>query len=158
MGTTKTSSASRVACSCKQAFYINLVIGAVLAPAYFLILPDSENNPGLPLMGKFKKTDWLGTIVLMVGSAFIIMAMNFGGSVFAWNSSEEIAFWTMTGIFLILMALVTKFHPFVAKEDKLYPSHFIRKFELVNLQIQTFMMSGVMFVSRSIWLSCSPMY
>lgn len=127
----------------------------MLAPAYFLILPDSENYPGLSLLGKFKKTDWLGTIVLMAGSAFIIMAMNFGGSVFAWDSSEEIAFWTMTGIFLILMALVTKFHPFVANEDKLYPSHFIRQFELVNLQIQIFMMSGLMFVSLSSRLSWS---
>jgi hypothetical protein len=119
----------------------------VLAPAYLLILPDFENNSGLSLMGKFKKTDWLGAIVLMGGSAFIIMAMNFGGSVFAWDSSEEIAFWVMTGVFLILMALVTKFHPFVSKENKLYPSHFLRQFELVNLQIQIFMVSGLMFVS-----------
>ncbi|KAI4155006.1 MAG: hypothetical protein L6R39_001309 [Caloplaca ligustica] len=129
----------------RWAFYINLVIGAVLAPAYILILPDFENHPALSLMGKFKKTDWLGTIVLMGGSAFIIMAMNFGGSVFAWDSSEEIAFWIMTGVFLILMALVTYFHPFVSKEDKLYPSHFLKKFELVNLQIQLFMVSGLMF-------------
>lgn len=98
-------------------------------------------------MGKFKKTDWLGTIVLMGGSAFITMAMNFGGSVFAWDSSEEIAFWVMTGVFLILMALVTYFHPFVTNENKLYPSHFLKQFELVNLQIQLFMVSGVMFVS-----------
>lgn len=118
----------------------------MLAPAYILILPDFENHPALSLMGKFKKTDWLGTIVLMGGSAFIIMAMNFGGSVFAWDSSEEIAFWVMTGVFLILMALVTYFHPFVSKEDKLYPSHFLKKFELVNLQIQLFMVSGLMFV------------
>jgi len=127
-------------------------MGAVLAPAYFLVLPDFENNPGMSLMGKFKKTDWLGTIVLMGGSAFLIMAMNFGGSVFAWDSSEEIAFWVMTGVFLILMALVTKFHPFVSNENKLYPSHFLKQFELVNLQIQLFMVSGLMFV-RTI---CSP--
>lgn len=127
-------------------------MGAMLAPAYFLVLPDFENNPGMSLMGKFKKTDWLGTIVLMGGSAFLIMAMNFGGSVFAWDSSEEIAFWVMTGVFLILMALVTKFHPFVSNENKLYPSHFLKQFELVNLQIQLFMVSGLMF-GRTI---CSP--
>lgn len=106
-------------------------------------------------MGKLKKTDWLGIIVLMGGSTFIIMAMNFGGSVFAWDSSEEIAFWIMTGIFLMLMALVTKFHPFVSKENKLYPSHFLRQFELVNLQIQLFMVSGLMFVSTNSRLSRS---
>ena len=121
-------------------------MGAVLAPAYFLILPDFENSPGMSLVGKFKKTDWLGTIVLMGGSAFLIMAMNFGGSVFAWNSSEEIAFWVMTGVFLLLMALVTRFHPFVSNENKLYPSHFLKQFELVNLQIQIFMVSGLMLV------------
>ncbi|KAL8723275.1 MAG: hypothetical protein Q9225_000397 [Loekoesia sp. 1 TL-2023] len=129
----------------RWAFYINLVCGAVLAPAYILILPDFENNPTLSLKGKFKMTDWLGTTVLMGGSAFIIMAMNFGGSVFAWDSSEEIAFWVMTGVFLILMALVTYFHPFVSEENKLYPSHFLKQFELVNLQIQLFMVSGLMF-------------
>ncbi|KAI4179913.1 MAG: hypothetical protein LQ346_007094 [Caloplaca aetnensis] len=129
----------------RWAFYINLVIGAVLAPAYFLILPDFEDNPGMPLLQKFRKTDWIGILVLMGGCTFLFMAMNFGGSVFAWDSSEEIAFWTMTGVFLILMALVTYFHPFVSEENKLYPSHFLRKFELVNLQMQLFMVSGIMF-------------
>ena len=103
----------------------------------------------MPLTKKFKKTDWLGTTVLMGGSAFLIMAMNFGGSVFAWDSSEEIAFWVMTGVFLILMALVTIFHPFVSNENKLYPSHFLKQPELVNLQIQVFMISGVMFVRNA---------
>jgi hypothetical protein len=130
-----------------QAFYINLVIGALLAPAYVLILPDFESNAGMPLKEKWKKTDWIGTVVLMGGSAFLIMAMNFGGSVFAWNSKEEIAFWVMTGVFLIFMVLVTKFHPLVSYENKLYPSHFLKNFELVNLQIQMFMVSGLMFVS-----------
>lgn len=119
----------------------------MLAPAYFLILPDFEDNPGMRLTEKFKKTDWLGIIVLMGGSTFLFMAINFGGSVYAWDSSEEIAFWTMTGVFLILMVLVTKFHPFVSNDNKLYPSHFLRKFELVNLQMQLFMVSGLMFVS-----------
>lgn len=91
--------------------------------------------------------DWVGTIVLMGGSAFLIMGMNFGGSVFAWDSSQEIAFWVMTGVFLILMFLVTYFHPLVSNENKLYPSHFLKNFELVNLQIQLFMVSGLMFVS-----------
>lgn len=101
----------------------------------------------MPLLQKFRKTDWIGILVLMGGCTFLFMAMNFGGSVFAWDSSEEIAFWTMTGVFLILMALVTYFHPFVSEENKLYPSHFLRKFELVNLQMQLFMVSGIMFVS-----------
>ncbi|KAL8873419.1 MAG: hypothetical protein Q9174_001114 [Haloplaca sp. 1 TL-2023] len=129
----------------RWAFYINLVLGAVLAPAYLFILPDFENLPTHTLLSKLKLVDWIGTTVLMGGSAFLIMAMNFGGSVFAWDSSEEIAFWVMTGVFLILMFLVTYFHPFVSNENKLYPSHFLKKFELVNLQIQLFMVSGLMF-------------
>lgn len=83
------------------------------------------------------------------------MDMNFDGSVFAWDSGEEIVFWTMTGIFLILKALVTKFHPFVSEENKLYPSYFIEKFEHVNLQIQLFMVSGLMFVCTMSRLSRS---
>ncbi|KAL8971655.1 MAG: hypothetical protein Q9183_000944 [Haloplaca sp. 2 TL-2023] len=129
----------------RWAFYINLVLGAVLAPAYLFILPDFENHPNNTLVSKLKLVDWIGTTVLMGGSAFLIMAMNFGGSVFAWDSSEEIAFWVMTGIFLILMFLVTYFHPLVSNENKLYPSHFLKKFELVNLQIQLLMVSGLMF-------------
>ena len=101
----------------------------------------------MSLKGKLRKTDWLGTSVLMIGSAFLIMAMNFGGSVFAWDSAKVIAFWVMTGVFLILMVLVTWFHPFVSKEDRLYPAHFVKRFDLVNLQFQIFMISGLMFVS-----------
>ncbi|KAL9014344.1 MAG: hypothetical protein Q9173_001014 [Seirophora scorigena] len=129
----------------RWAFYINLVIGGILAPAYVLVLPDFDNNAGMPLRGKFRKTDWLGTAVLMVGTTFLFMAMNFGGSVFAWDSAEEIAFWTLTGVFLILMAMVTYFHPFVSDENKLYPSHFLKQWDVVNLQMQLFMVSGIMF-------------
>ncbi|KAI4104568.1 MAG: hypothetical protein L6R37_003172 [Teloschistes peruensis] len=129
----------------RWAFYINLVLGGVLAPAYLFILPDFENYPRHSLVSKLKMVDWIATIVLMGGSAFLIMAMNFGGSVFAWDSSQEIAFWVMTGVFLILMFLVTYFHPLVSNENKLYPSHFLKNFELVNLQIQLFMVSGLMF-------------
>lgn len=58
------------------------------------------------------------------------MAMDFDRLVFAWNSSEENAFWTTTD------DIGHPFPLFVSGENKLYLSHFLRKFELVNLQIQ----------------------
>lgn len=72
------------------------------------------------------------------------MAISFGGTTYAWNSGSEIAFWVVSGILLIVMAFITARPVLVSKADRLYPGHFVRNLELVNLQLQLFLVTGVM--------------
>ncbi|KAI9785099.1 MAG: hypothetical protein M1816_000510 [Peltula sp. TS41687] len=127
----------------RWAFYINLVIGALLAPAYLLLLPSVDFQAGRSLKEKLKMMDWIGIAIFFGGTTCFTMAINFGGTTYAWDSGPQITLWVMSGVLLLAMALVTIYHPFVAAKDKLYPAHFLKRLELVNLQLQLFLISGV---------------
>jgi len=122
------------------------VIGAIFAPAYFFLLPSVDLRAGTPIMEKLKMMDWVAIAIFFGGTTCFTMAVNFGGTTYAWNSGSEIALWVMSGVLLIVMVLVTMYHPLVSAENKMYPSHFLKRPVLVNLQVQLFLISGVMIV------------
>ena len=128
----------------RWAFYINLVIGAVFAPAYLLLLPSIDLDAGTSFFKKLAKLDWIGTIVFIAFLLCLTMAMTFGGTLYPWNSGNEIALWVMTGVTFVLFALVTKFHPLASRQSRLYPAHFLKMPIMVNLQIQVALVSGTM--------------
>jgi MFS family permease len=130
----------------RWAFYINLVIAAVLAPAFYFCLPN-VNPMDLSITKKLRTQDWIGITIFSAGSACFTMAITFGGVVFPYNGGSEIALWVMTGVLLILFVLVTIFHPGVSAENKLYPAHFVKRMELVILQYQLFLASGSMMIT-----------
>jgi MFS family permease len=131
-----------------KAFYINLVIGAIFAPAYLFLLPSVDLKPTTSLMNKLRMMDWISLAIFFGGTTCFTMAVNFGGTVYAFNSGSEIALWVLTGVLLIAVTLTTIYHPGVTKENRMYPAHFLRRHVLVNLQLQLFLVSGVMLVSN----------
>lgn len=127
-------------------FYINLPIGAFFAPGFLFCLPD-VNPQEVPLLHKIRTLDLLGVAVFMVGAAFYTMAISFGGTQFSFSSGPEIAFWVLTGVFIIAFVLVTYFHPGVPLANRLFPAHLLRMLELVNLQYQVFQCMGGVYVT-----------
>jgi hypothetical protein len=99
--------------------------------------------------------DWVAIAIFFGGTTCFTMAVNFGGTTYAWISGSEIALWVMSGVLLIVMVLVTMYHPLVSAENKMYPSHFLKRPVLVNLQVQLFLISGVMIV-RILCHSATP--
>ncbi|KAL8791208.1 MAG: hypothetical protein Q9213_000165 [Squamulea squamosa] len=132
----------------RWAFYINLVIGALLAPVYIFLLPDIDFQRDASFVTKLKQVDWLGILFFDGAMASLIMAIDFGGSLFAWNSGSEITLWVVSGVLFIMFGLTQAYSPFVAVENKLYPTHFFRRPVLLNLQFQLFLASGILFVRR----------
>ncbi|KAK2749204.1 hypothetical protein FQN57_006819 [Myotisia sp. PD_48] len=132
----------------RWAFYINLVIGAIFAPGYFWALPDLDFQASTPFSTKIKQVDWLGMPIFLAAMLCFTMAINFGGSVYAWNSGSEIALWVVTLVLFVAFGFSQVYTPFIEKKDRLYPIHFIRKPLLVNLQVQMFLLSGVMLFAR----------
>lgn len=90
--------------------------------------------------------DWVMTTTFLAGAACLVMAITFGGTLYSWSSGSEIALWVVTGVLLIVCTVVAKFHPGVEKDNRLYPAHFLRRPILVNLQVQMFLVSGIVLV------------
>ncbi|KAI4273386.1 MAG: hypothetical protein L6R38_006345 [Xanthoria sp. 2 TBL-2021] len=86
----------------RWAFYINLVIGAIFASAFFFLLPSIDLQVGVPLKEKIlKMTDWFGIAVFNVFIICFVMAVSFGGTYYEWNSGPEITFWVLGGVFFV---------------------------------------------------------
>ncbi|KAK2016686.1 MFS transporter [Colletotrichum eremochloae] len=127
----------------RWAFYINLVIGGVFAPAYILLLPEICLQPGKTLAQKLRMVDWTGLVIFLGGTVCFTMAIAFSGLVYPWSSGSAIALWVMTGVLLLATIAVTIWHPFIDKVNRLIPAEFFRSPELLNLLVQMYLVSGV---------------
>ncbi|KAG7431728.1 Efflux pump DEP3 [Fusarium oxysporum f. sp. raphani] len=83
-------------------FYINLPIGAIFAPAYFLLFPSTDPNPNKTLAEKLRLVDWINAVAFLTGSACLTVALTFGGVVYSFHSGTIIALWTAMTYFVPL--------------------------------------------------------
>ncbi|CZR56246.1 uncharacterized protein PAC_06134 [Phialocephala subalpina] len=63
----------------RWAFYINLCISAACAPVYLFILPNKDPRPGISLIDRARKMDYVGRVLTMGAFASSVMAVSFGG-------------------------------------------------------------------------------
>jgi MFS family permease len=74
----------------RWAFYINLPIGALVAPFIIFLIPSFDAQKGTPLLQRLKQPDWVGIVLFSGAIASLILALMFGGNEFAWNSGQVI--------------------------------------------------------------------
>ncbi|KAH8907861.1 MFS general substrate transporter [Coniochaeta sp. PMI_546] len=117
----------------RWAFYLNLLVGAVCAPIYFILLPDFLPQPGVPLMARFKQIDYLGTVLSIGAMLCIIMAMNFGGVLWSWDNSRSIGLFVTAGVLTILFVLQQCTFFCTSMENRLFPMHFWRSRTMIVL-------------------------
>ncbi|KAJ6184590.1 Major facilitator superfamily domain general substrate transporter [Penicillium mononematosum] len=72
----------------RWAFYINLVIGAVFAPVYILLLPSFEPLPNATSKEKAMNIDWVGSVLFIGALTTLIMGIDFGGVEWQWGNAS----------------------------------------------------------------------
>jgi len=110
----------------RWAFYINLCIGAVFAPVYIFLLPRADPQEGVPLKHKFLQIDYLGVVLNAGAFTALIMAINFGGNLFAWGAGREIALWVVGGVMLLLFGLQQAFKIGTTSQERIFPGDLLR--------------------------------
>lgn len=120
----------------RWAFYINLVIGGIFAPIYFLYLPSRDPRPGATLRQRLVELDMVGTF-LQIG-AFVsgIMAISFGGVLYDWNSGTIIGLFVCSGVLLIALAVQQEFIILTTEARRVFPVQYIRHKEMVIMFCQ----------------------
>ncbi|KAF7553509.1 hypothetical protein G7046_g7087 [Stylonectria norvegica] len=82
-------------------FYINLPFGGVAMAAIFLYLDvPSKETAKLPWTQKLSQLDAPGTACLVPGMISLLLALQWGGQTYGWNSARIIALLTLAGILL----------------------------------------------------------
>ncbi|KAH7024955.1 major facilitator superfamily domain-containing protein [Microdochium trichocladiopsis] len=119
-------------------FYINLFLYAAVVPSMLFILPGLNFMPKLTTLQKLAKFDWLGLSIFVGWGISFVMAMQFGGTVYAWNSPSEIILWVFSGVLIVAMVLSHIYHPFIDAENRQYPAHLLKNLKLGALQYATF--------------------
>ncbi|KAI0879968.1 MFS general substrate transporter [Annulohypoxylon maeteangense] len=128
----------------RWAFYINLIVAAVTAPSLILCLPNIDPAAHLTFKEKLRTQDWASICIFLAGSACLTMGLTFGGTLYAFDSGSEIALWTVSGVLLIAFVLITVYHPKIPIENRLYPIHLMKNWELNILQFAIFVAAGSM--------------
>ncbi|KAI9495948.1 major facilitator superfamily domain-containing protein [Zychaea mexicana] len=85
-------------------FYINLPIGgvALVILFFFLHLPMEKQD----LKAKLKRIDYAGNFLVLAAATLFLLAMNFGGQTFPWDSAAVIAPFVLTGVLIALLVVV----------------------------------------------------
>ncbi|KAL8974582.1 MAG: hypothetical protein Q9197_001174 [Variospora fuerteventurae] len=110
----------------RWAFYINLVVAAICAPVYFFYLPRFDPRPGVPLKQRLLQLDYLGTILIIGAFVSGVMAINFGGSVYEWNSGRIIGLFVTSGVLFILFGVQQGLTILTTIEQRIFPVEFLK--------------------------------
>ncbi|KAK4861399.1 hypothetical protein LT330_004315 [Penicillium expansum] len=93
--------------SWRWCFYINLPCAAIVGPLLiFTPLPghDGTKHKGQTLVSSLKRLDLLGFAMFAGAAIQVLLALNWGGSSYAWNSSTIIGLFCGSGALLIVFA------------------------------------------------------
>jgi len=131
----------------RWAFYINLIIGGVFAPIYLFVLPSFDPSPGTPYGKRAAKIDWIGIDLSVAAFICLIMAISFGGVLYAWNSSQTIALFVVAGVLWLIFAVQQRFAILTTIGDRVFPAHLLKNKEAILLFLTTATGSAVAFVS-----------
>ncbi|KAJ3117783.1 hypothetical protein HDU96_005564 [Phlyctochytrium bullatum] len=94
--------------SWRWVFYINLPIGALTVGAvvFFLRFQKSADEVQESWTTRFLRIDWLGTFLLITAVILILIPLQGGGSLYAWDSPIVISLFIVGGLFLAAFVYV----------------------------------------------------
>ena len=107
-------------------FYINLPLGALVGvPLVLLRIPDQlpKKSAALILRKLHRHLDMIGFILLAPAIIMLLLALQYGGNQFPWNSAEVIGLFCGSGATFIIWAIWN----FYKGDDALLPFSIIRR-------------------------------
>lgn len=121
----------------RWAFYINLLIGGAFGPVYLFMIPTFDPRKGVPMLRRFKELDWVGTVILVGAFVSGIMALSFGGILYAWNSGQIIACFVLSFVLFSVFAVQQELAIFTTAANRIFPVQFLRSRTMILLFAET---------------------
>ncbi|KAL3462645.1 major facilitator superfamily domain-containing protein [Aspergillus heterothallicus] len=113
----------------RWAFYINLVFGAILIPIYFAVIPRHCPTEGVSARQKLGRLDWTGSTLNVAGFTTLVMGINFGGTLYAWDSWQIITLFVVAGVVWISFLIQQGLTLFTSFATRLLPIHLFKQKE-----------------------------
>ena len=103
----------------------------------FFLLPSKNPFPGVSILHRVKRIDWIGAALVTSALALFTLALSFGGNQFKWNSGVVIGLFVACGVLAILFGLSQTIMPGQTMEKRLFPVHYFLNKDMVLLSIAT---------------------
>ncbi|ORX95831.1 putative HC-toxin efflux carrier [Clohesyomyces aquaticus] len=110
----------------RWAFYINLFIGAVCAPAWIFLLPSKDPRPGVSLKKRVAEMDYAGSVLLIGCLTTFVLAINWGGVTYPWNSGRVIGPFVTSGVLFVVLGIQQSWCLFTTLSRRIIPLQFFR--------------------------------
>ncbi|KAB5539589.1 major facilitator superfamily domain-containing protein [Coniochaeta sp. 2T2.1] len=130
----------------RWAFYINLVICAVFAPIYLLLIPAMDPQPTRNTVQKLKDVDWIGSILNAAIYTTWVLALTFGGGKWPWSDSRTITCFVVCGVLIIVFGLQQRFNIATSLEQRILPLSFLTSLSLLLQYFTTACTATALFV------------
>lgn len=121
----------------RWAFYINLVIGAISAPAFFLYLPAVQLMQGISVKSRMATIDFVGFVLGAGMWVSFLLAFTMAGGQWPWNDGRTIGTFVAFGVLLILYMVQQYFAIFTTTSRRAFPVHLLRDRTQVLLYVVT---------------------
>lgn len=114
-----------------------IAIGAVCAPVYLFMLLKIDPRPGVKFFDRAREVDYVGMILTVGAFMSGVMAVNFGGVQYPWNSCRIIGLFVCSGVLFTLLALQQVFTVFTTTSRRIFPVEFFKKKTILILFAMT---------------------
>lgn len=130
----------------RWAFYINLVIGAISAPAFLFYLPSIHPVQGLSIRARLAPIDFVGLLLGAGVWVSFLLAFTMAGGQWPWNDGRTIAIFVVFGVLLLAYVLQQYFAIFTTPSRRAFPGHLLRDRTQVLLYMVTAAGTTTLFV------------
>lgn len=130
----------------RWAFYINLVIGAISAPAFLFYLPSIHPQNGLSIRARLAPIDFLGLILGAGVWVSFLLAFTMAGGQWPWNDGRTITIFVVFGTLLVTYVLQQYFAVLTTPSQRAFPGHLLRDRTQVLLYVETAAGTTTLFV------------
>ncbi|OAA41411.1 Major facilitator superfamily domain, general substrate transporter [Cordyceps fumosorosea ARSEF 2679] len=131
--------------SWRWCFYINLPIGAVvlLVVAVFFRTPEVPQRPKPTCFwARIKRFDPIGTVVFMPAIVCILLALQWGGTTYAWKDGKIIALFVLFGLLILAFLAVQHW----AQDDATVPPRIFKLRTIWSCALYQFCLGASFFI------------
>lgn len=121
----------------RWAFYINLVISAILAPAFLFYLPSIHPIQGVSIRDRLAPIDFVGCVLGAGVWVSFLLAFTMAGGQWPWSDGRTIATFVVFGVVLVVYVLQQYFAILTTPARRAFPGHLLRDRTQVLLYVVT---------------------
>jgi MFS family permease len=118
-------------------FYVNLCIIGLLSPVYLFLIPSFKPQQSRTIASRWKDIDGAGAVLSIGSLVCVVMAINFGGTMYSWSGPQTIVLFVLSVVLLAVFAVQQKFALLTKKATRLFPVVFLKDKEAILLFILT---------------------